>query len=108
MRILKRTEREALVQNLVDFAKKIGAVDAVDYSLIMSTGPVEDKTALCQVSIKLPIYTVAHAAAWLGLSKRGVVEAYRSKRLRYIQPGREVLFLHEDLVEFAKSRRYEL
>jgi excisionase family DNA binding protein len=108
MRIKKLDERVQLLWELIEYSnggkrkyEEVGPWEVSPHDL-------SGHTMLCQATVKLPIYTVAHAAAWLGLSKRGVVEAYRAKRLPFIQPGREVLFLHEDLVEFAKSRRYNL
>ncbi len=108
MRIKKLDERVQLLWELIEYSN--GGKQTYEEVGPWETTPDElsKNTALCQVNIHLPIYTVAHAAAWLGLSKRGVVEAYRGKRLPFIQPGREVLFLHDDLVEFAKSRRYNL
>lgn len=116
MRIKKLDERVELLRETVRFSLRNSYLDWLphweDFLAIdeYAFDPIllAYYTALCQIDIKLPIYTVAHAAAWLGLSKRGVVEAYRAGRLPYIQPGREVLFTHESLVEFAKERRYEL
>ena len=108
MRIKKLDERVELLRKLIEYSN--GATQEYEPLGQRETMPEElaDMTRLCQEVVKLPIYTVAHAAAWLGLSKRGVVEAYRAGRLPFIKPGREVLFLHEDLVKFAQERRYEL
>jgi excisionase family DNA binding protein len=112
MRIKKLDERVELLREFITYAKKHAILFQPKFNTLYDNDvPEEDLvefTRLCQQEIELRVYSVPYAAAWLGLSKRGVVEAYRTKRLPFIRPGREVLFLHEDLVKFAQERRYEL
>lgn len=65
-------------------------------------------TKLVQKSVRLPVYTTEQAAAWLGVSVRTLYTAKAEGRIGANKPAHDLLFPHEELEKYQKSRRYPL
>ena len=65
-------------------------------------------TELVQKCVRLPGYSTAQAAAWLGLSVRGVFHAIEDGRIKPLKPGHDLVIPHEQLERAHEERRYSL
>jgi len=65
-------------------------------------------TELVQKCVRLPGYSTAQAAAWLGLSVRGVFHAISDGRIKPLKPGHDLVIPHDQLEHANNERRYAL
>ena len=74
----------------------------------LDNAELAELTRLVQQVIELPMYSTRQAAAWLGMSYSGVQYAIYQNKLHALQPGRDLVFLHQELERYAAERRYSL
>ena len=65
-------------------------------------------TELVQKCVRLPGYSTAQAAAWLGLSVRGIFHAMHDKRIEALKPGHDLVIPHDQLERYHRERPYSL
>lgn len=59
---------------------------------------------LVQQKVSLDVYSLSQAAAWLGLTERGLKHhVYNTKRIQVAKPGHDLVFIHRYLVDFKKK-----
>jgi hypothetical protein len=75
---------------------------------ILETDDLIRLTVLIQKAVRLQVYTVQQAAAWLGLSTNAVSAAHRESRLNAMKPGHDLVIPHDELERFNRERRYAL
>lgn len=67
---------------------------------------LERLTELTQQVLVLPVFTTFQAAAWLGITRDGLVDVLRRDNppVKAMKPGHDVLIAYDELVRYAKER----
>lgn len=121
MRTKQLEDQKQMLLDLVAHAIELGGWDDFgprevnafieQVNAVRDNGTKEDLVALThrvQQVVRLDLYTSRMAAAWLGMSVRGVRTAVDGGRLHPLKLGHDLVYVHSDLEQFHQNRRYAL
>ena len=123
MLLMKDLEaQQAVLMDMISFAKDHGElmVDKPDVNEFLalldeankrslSRAELERLTSLTREVVSLPVYTLAQAAVWLGVTVdalRHAIWKVNPPLIQSFKGGHDRLIMHKELARYAAERRY--
>ena len=107
-------EKQRLIVELINYAWATGVLSDVPPELELLVALAAEQNMrpkdyarlieLVQEHVNLHVYTTVQAATWLGMSVRGLQDALYGNRISAYRPGHDLIFTHDELVRFNRSR----